>query len=89
MIPDATAAEIIRLAGAEKWPVGTIASQVGVHHSVVTRVLGQQAVGQDLVRIRPSIIDPFVPFVTEILAKYPRLPASRLYQMGAAPSERS
>jgi len=83
MIPDETAAEIIRLAEAEKWPVGTIASQIGVHHSVVTRVLGEQAIAQNLVRIRPSIIDPYLPFVKETLAKYPRLPASRLYQMVA------
>ena len=83
MIPDETAAEIIRLAQAEKWPVGTIASQIGVHHSVVTRVLGEQAIAQDIVRIRPSIIDPYLPFVKDTLAKYPRLPASRLYQMVA------
>ena len=34
-------AEILRLHGAEKWPIGTIASQLGVHHSTVRRVLAQ------------------------------------------------
>lgn len=81
MIPNDKAAEILRLAQAEKWPPGTIASQLGVHHSVVTRVLGQQSFCTGLVQQRPSIIDPYLPFVLETLAKYPRLPASRLYQM--------
>jgi transposase len=80
MIPHDKAAEIVRLAQAEKWPPGTIASQLGVHHSVVSRVLGQQAFAKGLIQ-RPSIIDPYLPFVIETLAKYPRLPASRLYQM--------
>jgi uncharacterized protein YneF (UPF0154 family) len=30
---------------------------------------------------RPSIVDDFIPFIRETLAKYPRLRASRLYAM--------
>ncbi len=32
-------AQVLRLHDAEKWPVGTIADQLNVHHSVVRRVI--------------------------------------------------
>ncbi len=35
--------EILRLVQAEKWPEGTVAAELGVHHDVVTRVLAQDA----------------------------------------------
>jgi len=81
MISNQIAAQIIHLAQAEKWPVGTIASQLGVHHSVVTRVLRQKQLGCKQPRVQRSILDDYRPFVQETLDKYPRLPASRLYQM--------
>jgi transposase len=81
MISSEREAEILRLFHAEKWPVGTIASQLGVHHSVVRRVLGQAGVSRHRVMLRPSIADPYMPFMLEVLTKYPRLSASRLYQM--------
>jgi len=81
MISERTAAEILRLAEVEKWPVGTIASQIGVHHSVVTRVLREKSIVRGGLCIRPCRLDPYKPFVVETLEKYPRLPASRLYQM--------
>ena len=34
-----TSTEILRLYHAEKWKIGTIARQLGVHHSTVRRVL--------------------------------------------------
>ena len=34
-------AEILRYYHVEKWRVGTIARQIGVHHNVVKRVLAQ------------------------------------------------
>ena len=74
-------AEILRLHHAEKWPVGTIASQLGVHHSTVRRVLAQAGLEAGLRSGRASIADPYVPFMVEQLEKYPRLRASRLYQM--------
>jgi transposase len=74
-------AEILRLHHAEKWPVGTISAQVGHHHSTVRRVLAQAGLAAGLVSIRPSIADAYVPFIIEILAKYPRLGANRIYVM--------
>ena len=81
MIPAQIEAEIKRLSEAEKWPPGTIASQLCVHHSVVERVLGAEALRKGLVRMRPNILDPYLPFMLATLTKYPRLPASRLFQM--------
>lgn len=73
-------AEIVRLHHVEKWKVGTIAEQLGVHHDVVRRVLLQEGMPQSRPQ-RPSQIDPYLPFMLETLNRYPRLPASRLYDM--------
>ncbi len=81
MISSEQEAEVLRLHHAEKWPVGTIASQLGLHHSTVKRVLAQAGLSAGLKSSRPSIADPFIPFMMEQLKKYPRLRASRLYQM--------
>ncbi len=74
-------AEIVRLVMAEKWRVGTTAHQLGVHHSVVRRVLRQAGVPLPKLRPRPSKVDPFMPLVLETLEKYPRLPASNVWRM--------
>ena len=81
MIPAALEAKILRLHHAEKWPVGTIARQVGVHHSTVRRVLAQAGLEAGRASSRRSMADPFVPFIEATLRKYPRLPASRLHDM--------
>ena len=81
MISPELEAEILRLYHAEHWRVGTIAVQLHVHHSAVRRVLVQSGVPAARSAARPSIADPFLPFITDTLAKYPKLCASRLYQM--------
>jgi len=72
-------AEIRRLYRVEKWKVGTIARQLRLHPSTVRRALERS--GVQLRSRRPRVIDPYLPFVQQILATYPRLPASRLYSM--------
>lgn len=74
-------AEILRYYHAEKWRIGTIVRQLGVHHSTVNRVLEQNGLPRALRIARPSIIDPFVPLIVETLKTFPDLPASRLYVM--------
>jgi transposase len=74
-------AEILRLYHAEKWRIGTIATQLGVHHTTVQRVLAQAGVEAGRVSVRATIADPYVPFIEETLKQYPRLRASRLYEM--------
>lgn len=81
MIAKETEAEIRRLYHGEKWPIGTIATQLGVHHTTVQRVLQHTGVEAKVVAPRPSMADPFLPFIVEQLGKYPRLRASRLFEM--------
>jgi transposase len=81
MIDKALEADILRLHHAEKWPIGTIASQLHVHHTTVQRVLGQAGLDPEQVSPRASIVDPYLEFVVTTLEKYPTLCASRLFQM--------
>jgi len=80
MIPLILEEKILRLYFGEKWPIGTIAKQCGVHHSTVRRVLNTQ--GATLPpNVRPSIVDPYLAFIQETLKDYPQLPSSRLHRM--------
>jgi hypothetical protein len=79
--PARARATILRLFHAEQWKVGTIAQEVGVHHTTVRRVLAQAGLPGGRDSLRRSIADPFVPFLVETLRQYPRLRASRLYAM--------
>lgn len=82
MIDDATVADIRRLFFAEHWKVGTIARQLELHPDAVRRAVGSGAFNQrKAAPARPSVIDPFRPFVVETLARYPRLRATRLFEM--------
>lgn len=81
MIPTELEARILRLSHAEHWPIGTLARQLGVHHSTVRRVLAQAGELDAATSSRPRRIEPFIPFLQETLRQYPLLRASRLYQM--------
>jgi len=65
---------------ADKWPVGTIAAQLSLHHDVVERVLAQDGVRPGP-HIKPRLVDPFMDFVKETWRRFPKLPASRLWAM--------
>lgn len=81
MIPRALEAEILRLHHTEHWPIGTIATQLRVHHSSVRRVLAQAGVPVAEKTVRASLAEPYLAFMVETLAKFPTLRASRLYTM--------
>lgn len=81
MISKAIEADILRLFHAERWPIGTIARELGLHHTTVQRVLRHSGVEPAVVAPRVSVVDPFMPFILEQLEKYPRLRASRLHAM--------
>jgi transposase len=74
-------AHILRLHHVEKWPVGTIANQLGRHHDTIERVLAEGGLPVTKQVTRARRIDPFLPFLQEMLTKYPRLRASRLWHM--------
>jgi transposase len=73
-------ARIRHLFHAEHWRIGTIAQQLGLHHDTVRRALQTERFSRPRL-LRPSITDPFVEFVQQTLQHYPRLRATRIFQM--------
>jgi transposase len=73
-------AQILRYHHVEKWRVGTIARQLRLHYDSVARVLAQAGV-PIVGRPARSQIDPYLPFILQVLEKFPTLTASRLYVM--------
>ncbi len=80
MILPEQVAEIRRLFFAEHWRVGTIATQLGVHPDTVRRALATERFVRPAI-VRPSQLDPYRPFLRETLQRYPRLRATRLFEM--------
>ncbi len=76
-----TEAQILRYYHAERWRIGTIATQLCVHHGTVLRVLTQAGLPRLGVPRRASRLDPYLPFLRETLEQFPTLTASRLYAM--------
>jgi transposase len=74
-------AKILRYFHVERWRVGTIARQLGLHHATVDRVLSQAGLPKAARPHRASQLDPYLPFVVQTLKQYPRLTASRLHAM--------
>jgi transposase len=74
-------AEILRYHFVERWGPHTIASQLGIHHSTVDRVLSQAGMPKAERARQASIVDPYRPFIIETLEQYPKLTAARLYAM--------
>ena len=74
-------AQILRYYHVEKWRAGTIARQLHVHRGTVLRVLAQAGLPQIGGMLRTSQIDTYLPFILDMLAKFPTLTASRLYAM--------
>jgi transposase len=80
MIPPAQVPEIRRLFFAEHWRVGTIATQLGLHPDTVRRALATERFARPS-PVRPSLLDPYRPFLQATLQQYPRLRATRLFEM--------
>jgi transposase len=74
-------AQILRFYHAEKWPIGTIARQLKVHHETVSRVLAQAGLPRLGPPARRPRIELYLPFILETLKKFPTLTAARLYGM--------
>src|SRR5689334_3356591 len=80
MISPETRVQIRRYFYAEHWKIGTIAQALDVHPDTVRRAIEVERF-QHAEPLRPSIVDPYLPFVREVLEQHPRLRATRLYQM--------
>ena len=73
--------KIRRLFHGERWPIATIARNIGIHHATVRRALRRDGVPLSAMATRRSLADPYVPFIQETLASWPELTASRLFEM--------
>ena len=80
MITPEIRVQIRRYFYAEHWKIGTIAQALNVHPDTVRRAIEVERF-QHAEPLRPSVVDPYLPFVRETLEQYPRLCATRLYQM--------
>lgn len=80
MISPEMHAQIRRYFYAEHWTVGTIASEFGVHADTVRKAIEAERFSGTR-PLRPSITDPWIGFIREILEQHPRLRATRLFQM--------
>ena len=80
MISPETRALIRRYFFAEHWKIGTIAREVGVHPDAVRNAIETQRLG-GAQSVRPSMVDPYLPFIRQTLDQHPRLRATRIYQM--------
>jgi len=82
MISPETRAQIRRYFYAEHWKIGTIARELGVHPDTVRNAIETQRLG-GAQPVRPSMVDPYLPFIRQILEQHPRLRATRIYQMAS------
>jgi transposase len=74
-------ARVRRLFFAEHWKVGTIADELGLHHETVEHAIEVDRFARSPRQVRPSMLDPYKPFVGEVLDKHPKLRATRLLEM--------
>jgi transposase len=81
MITPEQHAEIRRLYFGEHWKVGTIAAALGVHHDTVRAAIVHDTRALPRGRYRPTQLDVYLPFVRDTLVQYPRLRATRLFEM--------
>lgn len=69
-------AQIRRLVLVEKLPIETVARRFGVHHSTVRRAVADEMASVE--KPRPSIVDPFKPYIVDRLTEHPDLTVTRL-----------
>ena len=81
MITPAQRAEIRRLYYGEHWKIGTIAAQLGLHRETVRTAVEHESGGVRRGVCRPSALEPYLPFIRDTLARYPRLRATRIHEM--------
>jgi len=80
MISDEQVAQIRHLFHAEHWKMGTIAAELHLHPDTVRAALDTDRF-RSQPRLRDRLTDPYLDFLRQTLQQYPRLRATRLYQM--------
>jgi transposase len=80
-LSDEQRARIRALFYAEHWKVGTIAAELGVHPDAVRSAVGTETFVSRGPKARANTLEPFASFITQTLKQFPRLRATRLYDM--------
>src|SRR6266566_10105 len=80
MISNEQVAHIRHLFHAEHWKVGTIAAELHLHPDTVRLALDTDRF-RSHPRLRDRLTDPYLGFLRQTLQQYPRLRATRLFQM--------
>ncbi len=81
MIDVSLRARIRRLYFAEHWRVGTIVRQLRLHPDTVRRAIESERFAPRPRQVRPSILDPYKELIEKTLEQYPKLRATRLFEM--------
>ena len=66
---------------AEHWTIGTIASQLGLHHDTVRAALETEGFNRARREHANRVTDPYLDFIRQTLKQYPRLRATRIFRM--------
>jgi transposase len=80
MISPETRVQIRRYFYAEHWKIGTIARELNIHPDAVRNAIESDRFNRTQ-PMRACITDPYMEFVRQTLDQYPRLRATRIYQM--------
>ena len=80
MIPPEQIAEVRRLYYAEHWKIGTIAAELSLHPDTVRAAVATDTSNRPRAP-RPGVTDPYLGFIKETLERYPRLRATRIFEM--------
>src|SRR6266571_3443989 len=81
MIAPEIIVKIRHLFFAEHWKIGTIASQLDVHHDAVRAALNTDGFNRARQEQAHRVTDPYLDFIRQTLKQYPRLRATRIFQM--------
>lgn len=81
MISEELRSRVRRLFFAEHWRIGTIAQQLGVHHDAVEHALEPKRFANRRWAATVMTLDAYKSFIGATLEQYPRLRATRLFEM--------
>src|SRR5262249_2009794 len=81
MIAPDIVVKIRQLYFAEHWKIGTIATQLGLHHDTVRAAIGSASFNPARRELAGQLTHPYLNFIRQTLKEYPRLRATRIFQM--------
>jgi transposase len=81
MIAPELVVKIRQLYFAEHWKIGTIASQLGLHHDTVRAAIGTDRFNRSRRERSDQLTTPYLDFIRQTLKQYPQLRATRIFQM--------